>query len=123
MASATSEFPKPAKELVAAGAPAQPRERRRELGLVDARERDHVPVVARLAPDDLGEPDRCRVYALAALIWIDRDDERVHLVEHLGCDRLRRQARRAATRATGGEAAGATDDVAEEVPAAGHTAG
>jgi hypothetical protein len=78
-----------------------------------------MAVVARLATDDLGETGRGRADTFIAGTAIDDLEQRTDLVEDLRCDGLRREARTAAARAAGGNAARALEQLAEQVPAVG----
>lgn len=102
-------------------AEAEALERRRKLGLVDARMRQQVPILACLASDDLRETYRGGYGALVASVGIDHSEECSHLVEDLRCDVLRAQAGPAPARPSSRETARAryraVDQLAKQVSA------
>ena len=110
------------EQRLLAPANAERGERRTELGLLVAGERDQVAIVERLAPDDPGKPGGRRATAVVAGLRIDQRDELADLVEDLGRDGLRREPGPAAARSVRRETARAPAQLAEWVSTVGaHT--
>lgn len=80
-------------------------ERRNQLWLLDARMRQHVPVVERLASDDRGEPGSGRPDPVVANVRIDHSQKSSNFIENLWSEALLRHIGTAAARSPRGETA------------------
>lgn len=84
---------------------AEARERGSQLGLLDAGICEQGPVVERLSPHDLGEPDGGLADALIVNVRIDHREECSNFFDELRCDGPRNQVWPAAPRSPGSKTA------------------